>query len=271
MIKLARRLSIQEVIKSSGFRKSEAGLLEKAVDVFSRLERMGVDKQCMSIGGFATRLYVNSSYTGRFSSGEPTDLDVTFDAIPYKIKKHFKEDSLIDVVRTVMSSTLKRIEVLSEFKVYHLREEERKGEMGFLDDMCLFNGYVGPIVVRQEDLQLARLLDVFFLRGDKRIDGTLRVADPGFVIATAINPAAITQTRAWRVLLVLASMKEEEFKEAVERYVDVIKASGIEIAALATPMQVLKQKGTTKSYTFGDQVMEFISQVEKRIGKTLSA
>ncbi|MFH2106873.1 MAG: hypothetical protein ABII22_06450 [Candidatus Micrarchaeota archaeon] len=271
MISLSKRLSLREVIRSTGFRKSEELLLESSIRAFSHLEAMGVDKKAMIIGGFAFRLYIAELYKGRIASGAPTDLDLAFTEVPPQLMRSLRQDMLIASGKAVtFDSRQVRVseEVTTNFPVYHL-SPDKMDQLPFLDDVCIFNGRVGKIVIRPEDLQRARLLDVYIGDGVTRVDGTLRVADPGYILASVVNPDALTGTRAWRTILVLASLGKEDFKEVVERYVDIVTASGISTQELAQPLALLNDMGKRKG--FADQVAQFFDGVQTKMGKILEA
>jgi len=250
---LTRRLPISEIVKTTGFIKKEEALLEQAAKLARQLEREGDGRKYVVIGGFATRVYVSAEHKGRIGNGSPTDIDVAFLELPPGLKQRLNEERLIESVDTRLTTMFEhpigRVRE-SPYSVFHLKSE-LVAEHPMLDHVCFFERRVGQIVIRPIDILSARTIEMYVQgHGDLTTQAlseevSVRIADPGFVLATIINPDAITDTRTWRAILILASLSREEFPNAIERYVDVIKTSGIENweTALTKIDQIAKKKG----------------------------
>ena len=273
MVLLAKRMPIEEVIKTTGFRTREAGLLEQVVRLYSHFETGRIDKDSMIIGGFAARLYISTKYKGKLSHDEkidcePTDVDVIFNGMPSEFRSLLVEERWVErrEKRTPLLGGGERVvpALMSEYSSYHLRPEVRtQPGMQILDNACFFDRKVGRVIVREEDLQRARLLDVYIGNGEQRLDGTIRVAEPGFLLATVINPIASTPKRSWRAVLVLASLSPHEREEAIERYVETVKISRFTLEELEGSLKTLQQEGNRKN--FFEVVGKFISEVQQRM------
>ncbi len=258
MTVLTKRLTIPEIVKTTGFTKKEEGLLERACNLSNILEKIGDGRNHMAIGGFALRVYINPEFTGRIGNGTPTDLDLVFIDIPPQIRKKLNEERLIDIARRYAGSMgeVQNSIIYSDYPVYHLKPE-LAGANPELADMCFFQKRVGMITIIPEDIRKARTIEACISTDTTLIEASIRIADPGTLLATTLNPFAITDKRAWRAALLLASIEPEETIDAIARYVNITQFSGITSEQLELTLKQFENTGKRKGFLA--QVDQFVT------------
>ncbi|MFH1222125.1 MAG: hypothetical protein V1492_03505 [Candidatus Micrarchaeota archaeon] len=274
MMKLAKTLPAKEVITQTGFSRKEAKLLEKGIQLFRLLEDKGVASKTMTVGGFAIRFYINDKFTDNMKRGSATDVDLAFIQIPDWIKTYLRLEHLIEVER-VNLTTLKAADNCQTIKqtphtVYHIQPQYEKS-MELLSDVCFFEQNVTLIKIRPEDLERVSILTVHTMINGVNIEAPLRVADPGFLLATIFNASAATEMRVLRGIMMLASQDKAERTETIERYAEIVTANGLADGhgnlALHEPFSYLKQNEVWGKRNLRPIINEFIEAVQTKIGK----
>lgn len=269
-----RAIPISDILKTTGFRRNERVLLEQATRLFAELREKGKTMHdsslsgAMLIGGFATRFYAQERFKGRISGNKtPTDLDIAMETLPSSLSQFLNENKAIE--RTGMRYGSMGTEPISlerdtDYQVYHIRKEYAERMPNYAGN-CFFFGIIGPIIIRAEDIAKAREITISATIEGHEITSTLRIADPGFLLATMLNPSATTYKRAFRAAIILASLDSVHFIEARDRYVEVVKTSGLTAESINKTLQVF-DTGEFKSETFKHAVTRFIEGVKQALG-----
>jgi hypothetical protein len=260
-------MDVGQITKATSFPKKLSPLLEKAVRLFKVMDNMEGRGRGMLIGGVPLRLYTNKEYGGRTAVNCHTDIDLAFREIPAGIKAHLKEEGLVVKVKEKLMGTMGpkasgkpvRKEERSEYTVFHLREE-MESEFPVFHDVCFFEGSVGKISVRGEDISTSKKLVVSDQSiSDKILE--LRVADLGFLLATIVNDQAITETRARRAVYAIAS-NAGDVAESASRYSQVMNREGIGKGELSRAFGILNRIATK---AVSEPVAEFIAKAKESI------
>jgi hypothetical protein len=252
-------ITSEQVAKRTAFAKKEIPLIEKAMRVSSTTKSRG-----MLIGGAAMRFYMDKKHGGNV--GHVTDVDFAFEEIPSDVKKKMGEEKLILKTLEKTGSTMgwtasckpMKVEIRSEHTVFHIKDELR-GEFPDLYDVCFFEGKIGKIPVKAEDISMANSVAVSDAAG-KVIE--LKVADPGFLLATVLNGQAVTAKRAVRAAYVIAS-NQGEMEEVATRYAEVMGRKGITNEEVARALEVL---GKNTKRAVSGAVNEFIKKAKEKMG-----
>lgn len=197
-----QKYATRELLARTAFSRRDIPVLARAIRTFEAARGCGSD--VMLIGGAATRMYTSGDLTGRVASLEATDVDVVLKNLKPEVEATLKVKQLVDKVTRTLGSFAEPTldETISEFSCFVFRD----GTHPDLKDVDLFFENVGPVVVRPEDNDIARTITMV------KDDGTelaIKVADPGLLIATLVNPAAFTETRLRRAAFVLTTLSEE--------------------------------------------------------------
>ncbi len=211
-----RGMMFKEMIKRSAFAKCEENILKKCVVLVEEISK--TKAPFLLIGGIPLRIYTSPKFQRRFGSGsnEITDIDIVFSKIPSEIKHCLQEEPLVEKEAVYMDwGGIRREKVISNTgTVFHLK----KGcEKKLFADVCFFERCVGKIKVSDQDFKEVEVL--YINANEKTVSFPL--ADLGLLIATCINPDALTDQRMRRCLLALLSKMEEE-KKAGEYMLNVL-------------------------------------------------
>jgi len=168
------------------------------------------------VGGVPLRFYTSSKFQRRFGSGKNkiTDVDIVFLKIPSQIKQYLQEEPLVKKMEAYvgLSEVKKRIVLSGVGTVFHAKENCREE---LLTNACFFEGRVGRIILSKDDF---RERTHYMIANGKEVI-VLPLASPSLLIATCINPDAITEERIRRCLLAFLSlmkMKKEPNKYAYD-------------------------------------------------------
>lgn len=266
-----KRLSVNGVVRSTGFSKKETGLLEKTVRVISLLEELGEQKPII-IGGFGIRWYTQERFTGKIAGGSPTDLDIAFLVVSDKLKKYMEATPVLeghgDLVYGTQHVKLP-IMTTTPFHVLHL-DPKHEETFPLFSDVCFFDGRVTVIPLRQVDFERAQRVNLFHVDSGNMFGVDIQIADPGLLLATSLNYQALNVKRAFRAVMLLASLGEAEFKDAIERYVDIVKNAGLTPDQLKGPLEMINMP-QVKKWEFKEVVGKFLEEVQTRMGRVLGA
>lgn len=207
----------RQILKSTAFPTKDLGLIEKAVRTHRATGKKGI-----MVGGSALRFYTNFAYTGKL--GRNSDIDLAFEEIPESAREHLKREPVIQEIVCYWNPAKWKHELKAKYSgywVHHLREE-LAGQMPDLDDVCMFEKSVGRISVGMREVAMANTVVI----KDGDVQGEVRIADLGFLLATMINKDAITVRRSMRSAYAIAS-NMEQMDSIAQRYVDVMEGSGV--------------------------------------------
>lgn len=256
--------AVKRPITSTVFTRKERGLLVKLANLYSVMHENR--SEAMAVGGIALRFYVDPKFTSKFIedgySGSLSDVDLAFMQMPGWLNGLITKEPLQAKTVIKLSGDSPSSKVDKRYKVYgdvgHLREELEK-EMPLFYDVCFFEGRVGRIGLVSEDFEKARQ---FLIQVPDAADYTLvKIMDPGLLIATILTPQAISDLRARRISLLLAS-QTDDLQKITDRYIEVVEREGIPKDELHTPIGRLRNILCEKT---GEAVRYFINEVEKRV------
>ena len=127
------------------------------------------------------------------------------------------------------------------------------------------------IPLRQVDFEMAHSANLSHVDAENHPFGVnIKIADPGLLLATSLNPKALNAKRAFRAVMLLASLSESEFALAIERYVDIVKHAGLIPAQLKESLAMINGP-PVKKWEFVEVIGRFLEEVQTRIGRVLSA
>jgi len=190
-------MNLAELLRTTAFCKNEAVYLEEIADVNRAVPEV---KNALLVGSTAGKFSITPKYKGRIS--KVTDLDFCFQRIPESLKERLTKDYLTDWISVVYYSRGRdEVEVKSDYPVYRINDYA---------NVDIFDGSIGRIklgvYVKGEHKSI--------VIGEKEI--TVNVAEPGFLIATYINPASLTKQRGDRGNLIVDSLNRDS-PEKLER------------------------------------------------------
>jgi len=190
-------MDLNGLIKTTAFCKNEAIYLEEIADVNRAIPEV---TDALLVGSMAGKFYISPNYKGRIS--KVTDLDFCFDKIPLSLKERLIKDYLTDWLSVVYYSYGRdEVEIKSDYPVYRITD---------YPNVDVFDGSIGRIklgdYVRGESVSIKT----------ENEEITVNVAEPGFLIATYINPASLTKQRGDRGNMIVDSLRRD-FPEKLER------------------------------------------------------
>jgi hypothetical protein len=208
--------------------KSEQQLVEKALLLSSELSKSGPVP--MLVGGLAMRFHASSAfrqkYNGARSGIKTTDTDFALSSLPPSLARLLCRDSLQQAALEFNGRGLDVVLRPAHGEVFHLKPENCQSHP-LLSDACFFSGSVGMIRLAKQDFELAASHHVSI--GGKACE--IRVADVSLLVATNVNPGAISQKRTKRASFAIMSANDL-LEQTAERVAEIFGRSGIGASAL---------------------------------------
>ncbi|MDO8554176.1 MAG: hypothetical protein Q7S22_05190 [Candidatus Micrarchaeota archaeon] len=192
----------KDIFNRTAFSKKEEPILDQALNIFRRSNICGAD--IMLIGGTASRFYIDAELTSRTVGMETTDVDAVIKLIPKHLDGVLRVKRLTDFRRRMYGTNevVTDVEQLSVHSFFSFPADDPR----YLDfkGFDLFHGSVGPIIVVPTDIDKAR---TFTVKLDDDTIVNVKLADPGLLLATMINPNSATETRIRRTLFILRTLE----------------------------------------------------------------
>lgn len=211
-----------EIRSRTAFSWRERPLVDASFKVSAHLQSHGFT--AMLIGGAAARFYTDSSATGRVAHPELTDLDFVIREIPIPMVSHVKKSHILGRSRTAFPASgepVSRFEEL-DYPLYRLTENGTTIPGIRLDHVDLFHERICETIVLPADFNQAQRIQL----QDGSSTFVLALADPGFLLASMVDPQSVTDRRLKRMAFMLASMRKDNealLAIAAHRYVEVMQ------------------------------------------------
>ncbi|MEM4202785.1 MAG: hypothetical protein QW153_02385 [Candidatus Bilamarchaeaceae archaeon] len=252
-------VSLEGVLAKTGFTKNEKNLLLKTLHLYDVLYEKR--SEAMGVGGVALRLYIEARYKAKIgNTAKITDVDLVFLEIPPWIKKYLQKDNFVPQERLflningIVRKIVRTYEGLAP--VWHLQPNLSE-QIPIFDDVCFFEGKIGRIPILAEDFAFSSVVTIHTNYENKEKQTDIRIADKGLLLATFLNPDAITDVRARRSALLLAS-HPTEIESIAKRYVEVIKRTDIDLNELKKTLNILISNAKNQLKKYAHEFVEVV-------------